>query len=129
MDGNFSHKSSKISLKSFQNRRLGVVLGALGGSWGGLGFGLGILGRLGGLLGRLGPKKVANMAPTWLPKRVQHRPNIDTKMPAYAVFIFGSIFDRFLLPTSTPRTFKIIVFLKEKQSFFKKTPFKVGIDF
>ena len=32
-------------------------------------FGLGILGRLGGLLGRLGAKKVANMAPSWFPKR------------------------------------------------------------
>ena len=29
--------------------------------------------RLGGLLGRLGARKVANMAPSWLPKRSQNR--------------------------------------------------------
>ena len=97
MESKFEEAGSTaiISQKSSQNHCLGEVLGALGRSWGGLGGleGLGevlggIVGRLGGLLGRLGPKKVANMAPTWLPKRVQHRPKIDTKMPAYAVFIF-----------------------------------------
>ena len=38
-----------------------------------LGFLGGLLGRLGGLLGRLGSKKLAHMAPTWLPKRSQNR--------------------------------------------------------
>ena len=33
---------------------------------------MGILGRLGGLWGRLGPKKVAKMAPSGLPKRSQN---------------------------------------------------------
>ena len=33
----------------------------------------GLLGRLGGLLGRLGSKKLAHTAPTWFPKRSQHR--------------------------------------------------------
>ena len=86
MDGNFFFKifqtSSKISLKSHK-----IVVWAwfwvpwegLETSWRVLAFGLSILGRLGGLLGRLGPKKVANMAPTWLPKRVQHRPKIEAK--------------------------------------------------
>ena len=34
-------------------------------------------------------------------------------MPSHLGFIFGSIFDRFLLPTSIPWTLKIMVFLKE----------------
>ena len=38
-----------------------------------LGFLGGLLGRLGGLFGRLGSKKLAHMAPTWLPKRSQNR--------------------------------------------------------
>ena len=46
--------------------RLGGVLEA---SWRGLG----------GLLGGLGPRKVANMAPTWLPKRSQNREKIEVK--------------------------------------------------
>mgnify|MGYP003324106011 CR=1 FL=1 len=46
--------------------RLGGVLEA---SWRGLG----------GLLGGLGPRKVANMAPTWLPKRSQNRLKIEAK--------------------------------------------------
>ena len=40
---------------------MGASWGVLAASWG----------HLGGLLGRLGPKEVANMAPTWLPKRSQ----------------------------------------------------------
>ena len=58
MDGKFFQKifqkSSKDSLKSSQNRCLGVVLGGLGVSWGGLGASWGVLGRPGGVLGRLG---------------------------------------------------------------------------
>ena len=41
-----------------------------GPSWRRLGA---LLGRLGGLLGRLEPKKVANMVPTWFPKRYPNR--------------------------------------------------------
>ena len=65
-------KSSKDSLKSSQNRCLGVVLGGLGASWGGLGASWGVLGRpggvlgaswghLGGVLGRLG----VVLGPSW----------------------------------------------------------------
>ena len=44
------------------------------GSWGALGIVLeASRDRLGGLLGRLGPKKVANMGPTWRPKRSKNR--------------------------------------------------------
>ena len=43
--------SSRDSLKSSQNRCLGVVLGGLGASWGGLGACCGVLGRPGGVLG------------------------------------------------------------------------------
>ena len=54
-------KSSKISPKSFQNRRLGRVLGALGASWGCLGASWGVFGCLGGVLGRL----VAVLGASW----------------------------------------------------------------
>ena len=41
-------------------------------------------------------------------------------MPSHLDFIFWSIFDWFLLPTSTPRTFKIIVFFFRKNEVFSK---------
>ena len=47
--------------------RLGGVLEA---SWSGLG----------GFLGGLGPRNVANMAPTWPPKRSQNQSKIDPKI-------------------------------------------------
>ncbi len=50
-------------------------------------------------------------------------------MPSHLDSIFGSIFHRFLLPTSIPCTVKIIVFPKEKRGFFKKSLFEVGIGF
>ena len=50
-------------------------------------------------------------------------------MPSHLDFIFWSIFHRFLPPTSIPWTLKIIVFPQEKQGFFKKSLFEVGIDF
>ena len=57
--------------------------GGLGASWGFLGCLGGVLGRLvtvlGASWGRLGSKKVANMAPTWFPKRSQIREKIDAK--------------------------------------------------
>ena len=65
----------------------------------------------------------ANMA-----SKIRENPwKVDAKLHSVLDSIFGSIFDRFLVPTSTPRTFKIIVFSKKKW-FFKKSPFEVGID-
>ena len=80
----FYAKFAKKHLKSRSGGTKIEVWAALVASWDVLGaswaavwvhiaFGLGILGRLGGLLGRLGPKKVANMVPSWLPKRSQNR--------------------------------------------------------
>ena len=60
-------------------RRLGGVLEA---SWRGLG----------GLLGGLGPRKVANMAPTWPPKRSQNQLKIDAKIEQF----FSGSWNRFL---------------------------------
>ena len=40
---------------------------------------------------------------------------------------FWSIFHRFLVPTSTPRTFKNLHFPLEKWGFFKKSPFEDNI--
>ena len=57
----------------------------------------------------------------------QNRWHIEAKMPSHVNMLFWSMFDRFLLPTSTPRTFKIIVFPKEKQCLFKKSPFEDNI--
>ena len=59
--------------------RLGGVLEA---SWRGLG----------GLLGGLGPRKVANMAPTWPPKRSQNQLKIDPKIDQF----FSASWNRFL---------------------------------
>ena len=80
-----------ILSKSHQNPGLEAPKSRSGGLWGRFGGVLGNLGpswtfveaswtvleaswkRLGSLLGRFGPKKLANMAPRWLPKR---RPNL-----------------------------------------------------
>ena len=71
-------KSSKVSLKSSQNRRPGVVLGALGASWRvseRLGSSWGVLGASWGVLwpswGRLGA--------SWLEKGGQHGSNLAPK--------------------------------------------------
>ena len=84
-----------MSSKSSQNRRLGRVLGALGRPGG-------VLGRLGascgrpwGVLGRLGSKKVANMAPTWSPKRSQNREKIEAKIDQNFDGSWGRIFEGF----------------------------------
>ena len=47
---------------------------------------------LGGLLGGLWPRKVANMAPTWPPKRSQNQLKIDTKIDQF----FSASWNRFL---------------------------------
>ena len=94
---NLPKKSSKNLPKIFQNlpkilpksssgEGFGRLGGVLGVSWGVLGCLWVSWGRLGascgrpwGVLGRLGSKKVANMAPTWSPKRNQNQLKIDLK--------------------------------------------------
>ena len=61
-----------------------------------------------------------NLAPTWPPKSTKIH---EKSMPRYLPKI-TSFFDRFLVPTSTPRTFKIIVFPIEKQGFFLNIAFR-----
>ena len=89
MDLNPCRKRLGVSRGSFGRRlgtsweAFGVVWGPLGDVLGGLGRSLGLLGTLGAVLGaswgRLGGVLVANMAPTWLPKRSQNRLKIETK--------------------------------------------------
>ena len=54
---------------------------------------------------------------------------IEFPRPSVSASFFTSIFDRFLLPTSTPWISKMYGFPKEKQCFFKKPPFEDNIDF
>ena len=54
---------------------------------------------------------------------------IDFPRPSVSASFFTSIFDRFLLPTSTPWISKKYVFPNEKQGFFKKARFEDNIDF
>ena len=73
-------------------RRLGGVLEA---SWRGLG----------GHLGGLGPRKVANMAPTWPPKRSQNQLKIDPKIDQFwdrFLIDFGSVWGAKLEPCWPP---------------------------
>ena len=83
--------------------RLGAILGRLGGLLDRLGPNLGVLERswtvsepswkgLGGLLGGLRPRKVANMAPIWPPKRSQHQLKVGTKIDQF----FSASWNRFL---------------------------------
>ena len=71
-------------------------------------------------------------APTWLqnpPKSMKNRCQ-DAFACEYTFLIcFSQIWNGFLLPTSTAGTFKIIVFPKEKRSFFRKLIFEDNIDF
>ena len=95
-------KSSKVSLKSSQNRRPGVVLGALGASWRvseRLGASWGVLGASWGVLwpswGRLGASSLAKGRktwPTWLQVGFQNQPKIDAKIDRK----FDASWDRFL---------------------------------
>ena len=84
------HKSSKIEVW----RAPGQVWRPLGPSWAIHSVFGGILDRLGGvweasrrglggLLGGLGPRKVANMGPTWPPKRSQNQLKIDPKIDQF----------------------------------------------
>ena len=54
---------------------------------------------------------------------------IEFPRPSVSASFFTSIFDRFLLPTSTPWISKNLDFQMEKQCFFKKPPFEDNIDF
>ena len=79
-------KSMKKSTRNRSSRRL-VPWGLLRASWclwGRLESFVGASwGRLGGLLGRLGAKKVANMVPTWFPKRNPNRSKIEAKIDQF----------------------------------------------
>ena len=77
----------RIDQKSTNNRGLEGSGAGLEASWAGLGDPRRLesyLGpfwnRLGGLLGGLGPRKVANMGPTWHPKRSKNRFKIGPKI-------------------------------------------------
>ena len=85
-----NQKSSKIEVQ----RALMQVWRRLGPSWaiqsvfGGILDSLGSVLEaswrgLGGLLGGLWPRKVANMAPTWPPKRSQNKLKIDPKIDQF----------------------------------------------
>ena len=50
-------------------------------------------------------------------------------MPSHLELIFDRFLVRFYCQLQTHQTFKIIVFPKEKQGFFNKSRFEVGIDF
>ena len=54
---------------------------------------------------------------------------IEFPRPSVSASFFTSIFDRFLLSTSTPWISKKYVFPEEKLGFFKKPPFEDNIDF
>ena len=83
----FCQKAIKIQAWKHQNRGLEgsgagleaswAILGHPGRFWKRLGPSWK---RLGSRLGRLGPKTVANMAPSWLPKRSQYPWKIDLKI-------------------------------------------------
>ena len=72
-------------------------MGRLGASWGALGASWGVLwafwGRLGSPLGRLERKKVANMAPSWLPKRSPNPLKIEVKIDQFFNASWGRIFE------------------------------------
>ena len=93
---------AKILPKSSSGEGFGRLGGVLGVSWGVLGclwvfwVRLGAsCGRPWGVLGRLGSKKVANMAPTWSPKRSQNREKIEAKIDQNFDGSWGRIFEGF----------------------------------
>ena len=106
-------KSIKQSIKNPPKIDPGGVLEPLGASknqsWRRLGASWGILGclgvfwplpealqaRPGGVLGRLGGVLVANMVPTWLPKRSQNRVKIEGKIDQNVDASWDRIFERF----------------------------------
>ena len=87
-----------MSPKSFQNRRLGRVLGALGASWGGLGASWGVFGCLGGVLGRLVAVLGASWGvlarkrwPTWLQLGPQNGARIEKKSKQKSIKILMAL--------------------------------------
>ena len=106
MDQKSTKNQSKMDQKSIKNRpksrsgglrgRFGGLLGRLGRSKASLEASWTVLEAswrgLGGLLGGLGPRKVANMAPTWPPKRSQNQLKIDPKIDQF----FSASWNRFL---------------------------------
>ena len=111
--GNFSQKSSKNLPQIFENvskilpklssgEGFGRLGGVLGVSWGVLGCLWVSWGRLGascgrpwGVLGRPGSKRVANMVPTWSPKRSQNGEKIEAKIDQNFDASWGRIFEGF----------------------------------
>ena len=87
-----------MSPKSFQNRRLGRVLGALGASWGCLGASWGVFGCLGGVLGRLVAVLGASWGvlarkrwPTWLQLGPQNGARIEKKSKQKSIKILMAL--------------------------------------
>ena len=85
-----NQNQQNIDQKSTKNRGLEGSGAGLEASWAGLGDPRRLesyLGpfwnRLGGLLGGLGPRKVANMGPTWHPKRSKNRLKIGPKIDQF----------------------------------------------
>jgi hypothetical protein len=90
MDQHFIKKTIKIQAWRHQNRGLEGSGAGLEAYVAGLGDPRRLesyLGpfwnRLGGLLGGLGPRKVANMGPTWHPKRSKNRLKIGPKIDQF----------------------------------------------
>ena len=78
----------QISSKIEVWRTAGQVWRPLGPSWAIQRIFEGILDRLGGVLEASWAGKVANMAPTWLPKWSQDGPKIHRKIDRHLFFIF-----------------------------------------
>ena len=92
----------KIDQKSTKNRSwrpLGASWGLLGGSWRSRGHLGGLLGASWGPLGAswwpLGRHLVANMAPSWPPKRSPNRSKIEAKIDQFLNASWDPIFARF----------------------------------
>ena len=104
---------------------MSVLEASWGRLWGVLGASWRHLGRLGGVLQaswrRLG-SVLARLGRIWTHRvpSLEHRSSKNQKS-----FDFRSRFDRFLFPTSTPETKKIIDFSLVFQCFLRKQPFEV----
>ena len=71
------------------------VLGAFWGVLGGLGRVGGFLGASWGVFGRISVGKVANMAPTWLPKWSHDGQKFDPKLDHFFDASWGRFLDEF----------------------------------
>ena len=87
---NQSKNQPNIDQNSTKNRGLEGSGAGLEASWAGLGgprrlesYPGPFWNRLGGLLGGLGPRKVANMGPTWHPKRSKNQLKIGPKIDPF----------------------------------------------